>query len=378
MKKTGIFLLLSIPTLVLWSVSRPPEVPFDKKTIDLGASETCAFADVNGDTRLDIVSGEYWYEAPGWKAYQFRELPYTNGYIDNFSDLPIDVDGDGRVDVVSCSYFSRRLAWWKNPGGGEGFWTENTIEKGSSVEFVFLTDMDNDGQARELLPQFGNEKSPFAWYELQSGRFVKHTVSPQSYGHGLGAGDVNGDGRNDILTPKGWWEAPADPRNGEWKWHADFDFTSLGFMHVLDLNGDGRNDVVTSFAHNYGIFWLERTADGAWTKRVIDESWSQPHAVVLADINGDGQADLLTGKRFLAHNGRDPGAREPLGVYWYEYIKSDDGKEVVWVKHVIDYSTRAGGGIQIATADIDNDGAQDFAVGGKGGLFLFRSLHNQK
>ena len=81
-------------------------------------------------------------------------------------------------------------------------------------------------------------------------------VSPHSYGHGIGAGDVNGDGRTDILTPKGWFEAPPDPRSGDWKFHPDWSLESLGFLYVLDVNGDGRNDVVTSAAHNYGVFWL--------------------------------------------------------------------------------------------------------------------------
>ena len=90
-------------------------------------------------------------------------------------------------------------------------------------------------------------------------------------------------------------------------------------MHVLDVNGDGRNDVITAAGHDFGVFWFEQGADGKWTKRVIDNAWSQGHASTLVDINGDGRLDFVTGKRFMAHNGSDPGEREPLGVYWYEY-----------------------------------------------------------
>src|ERR1022692_2226219 len=143
------------------------------------------------------------------------------------------------------------------------------IETGSPVEFAFLVDLDNDGKAQEVLPEFGDTNMPLAWYEAKNGEFVKHIVSPKSWGHGIGVGDVNGDGRNDI---------------------------------------------VTSMAHNYGIFWLEQGADGHWTKHIIDESWSQAHALTLVDLNGDGQKDLLTGKRYMAHNGHDPGEREPLGI----------------------------------------------------------------
>jgi hypothetical protein len=237
--------------------------------------------------------------------------------------------------------------------------------------------MDNDGKARELLPQYGQRTAPLAWYEVRNGAFIKHVVSSQSYGHGIGAGDVNGDGRMDILTPEGWFEAPADPRSADWKWHPDFQVGAVGFMYVLDVNGDGHNDIVTSMAHDYGIFWLEQGQNNTWTKHVIDDSWSQSHAMTMVDLNGDGKMDLITGKRLLAHNGHDPGEREPLGIYWYEHIPGKDGKSVEWVKHIVDYGSRAGGRMQIPVADLDGDGDLDFVVAGKGGVFLFENLIKQ-
>jgi hypothetical protein len=361
-------------SIAAWTATRPEELPFAKHMIDAGASEACAVADINGDKLLDIVSGEHWYEAPKWVKHRFRSLGYSNYYIDNFSDLPVDVDADGRVDIVSGSYFSKRLAWYKNTGKGE--WPENVIDTGFSNEFIFLVDLNNDGKALELLPQAAPNSTPLAWYELDKGKWKKHVVSPNSYGHGIGAGDVNGDKRTDILTPKGWFEAPPDPRSGQWTWHADWDSTqALGFLYVLDVNGDGRNDVVTSAAHDYGIYWLERGEGNQWTKRMIDDSWSQPHAMTMADVNQDGRMDLVTGKRYMAHNGRDPGEREPLGIYWYEYIP---GTKIEWVKHVVDYGTRAGGGMQIPVIDLDGDGDRDFVVAGKSGLFVFENLSKRK
>ena len=93
----------------------------------------------------------------------------------------------------------------------------------------------------------------------------------------------------------------------------------------------------------------------------------------MVDFRGDGHKGFLTGKRYMAHD-HDPGAKDALGVYWYEPVKVEDPKNgnVAWVKHVIDYSTRTGGGMQIPVADIDGDGKLDFAAAGKSGLFLFR------
>ncbi|HEY1949340.1 MAG TPA: VCBS repeat-containing protein [Bryobacteraceae bacterium] len=367
-----IVLLAACSGLFAYVVTRPPDIPFEKHTLDLGSSESAAICDINGDGRMDIVSGENWYEAPKWTKHHFRDIYYTNNYIDDLSTLPLDVDKDGHVDLITSGWFVKKISWWRNPGK-TGAWEEKTIDSGYPIEFSFLVDLDNDGQKNEVLPQFGDEKAPLSWYERGPGGMIKHVVSDKSYGHGIGVGDVNGDGRNDILTPQGWLEAPADPRSPNWKFHPDWKFTALGFIYVEDVNGDGRPDIVTSMAHDYGIFWLEHKADNSWEKHVIDDSWSQPHAMTLVDFRGTGNLGLLTGKRYMAHNGHDPGAREPLGVYWYERIKVPGSNNIEWARHVIDYGGRTGGGIQIPVADMDGDGDLDFVVAGKSGLFLFEN-----
>jgi hypothetical protein len=359
---------------VVCLASRSPEIRFERKTIDLGISETCAIADFNRDGRPDIFSGEAWYENPTWKRHEVRQLKEYGTYLASLTDLALDVDGDGNVDVISSGWHPKKVWWSRNPGKPGVPWEDHLIDEGFPVEFSFLVDLDNDGKARELLPQFGDTKAPLAWYEWAGGTWKKHVVSTHSYGHGIGVGDVNHDGRNDIVTPQGWLEAPADPRSGDWKFHPEFQLGQTGFLFVIDLNEDGLPDLLTGNAHDYGLFWMEQRPDHTWVKHVIDESWSQPHAMTLVDLNGDGRKDLLTGKRFMAHDGHDPGEREPLGIYWYEYRKSEDGKSVEWSKHVIDYGSRAGGGMQIPVADIDGDGDLDFAVGGKSGLFLFENL----
>src|SRR5215475_6418665 len=128
---------------IVWAATRPADIAFERQMIDPGASETVAVADINGDGRPDIVSGEFWYEAPGWTKHRFREINFTNNYVDNFSDLAMDVNGDGRIDIVSCSWFSKRLYWSENPGRAAGLWKDHPIETRSPVEFAFLVDLDN-------------------------------------------------------------------------------------------------------------------------------------------------------------------------------------------------------------------------------------------
>lgn len=405
-------LALLVPAVFVLAGEPARTAAFRMIQIDGGAAESMGVADFNQDGKLDVVSAESWYEAPAWTKHAIRMIPVSSGYIDSFSDLPLDVDEDGFTDVIQIGYFARRIVWMKNPGRSGGPWTENLIEAVGPTEFAFLVDLDNDGRARELLPQFtGAANAQLCWYGLKDGKWTRHVVDPVGYhGHGIGAGDVNGDKRNDILTPAGWFEAPADIMAvGNWKFHetdwkrkaipapapgqatatqpaplvvpavgaaptaAQARDAEWGFMYVLDLNGDGRNDVLTSSAHSYGLGWFEQKADGAWTQHIIDHSWSHLHATVLADVNGDGQPDLVTGKRFQARNRPAPGDDDPLGLYWYEF-KRGAGGTVTWTRQTIDYGSKSGGGLQMAVRDIDGDGDMDVLAAGKTGLFLAENL----
>lgn len=379
-----IFTVIGFYGLVSLSQDKPPQWPlFRKHVIDRGANESAAVMDVNQDGRLDIVSGEYWFAAPDWKKHRLREISFRNGYIDDFSNHALDVNADSYPDIIACSWFSKKLAWYENPRRFDGDqadrpWKEHIIESQFNYELVLLVDLDGDGKAQEILPNYGNS-SEVAWFErskpVSSGNWVRHSIGrvPGVKGlHGIGAGDVNGDKRPDVITAFGWFEAPADPRANNWAFHPEFRLAiptaQASPIYVQDVNGDGRPDIIYGSAHGYGLFWLENKGNGRWDSHTIDDSWSQAHAVTLVDLNQDGIPDIVTGKRYLAHD-TDPGAYEPLGLYWYRMAPG--GR---YIKHVIDYGTHTGGGMQIPVVDIDGDGDLDIIVPGKSGLFLFEQI----
>jgi hypothetical protein len=221
-------------------------------------------------------------------------------------------------------------------------------------------------------------------------------LSTKANGHGVGTGDINGDGRVDLLTPKGWFEAPEQPRTQTWAWHPDWEIGATGIQILgRDVDGDGLADVVYGMGHNYGLFWLKQVgshdSQRTWSKLPIDDSIASVHTLLWADIDGDGKDnELVTGKRVYAHE-IEPGATDGSVVAWYKFDK--DAK--AWKKHVIfqgepaknapaegpkrdamkDFPAgTAGTGLQMTAIDIDKDGDIDLVCPGKSGLYLFENL----
>ncbi|MHB8897318.1 MAG: FG-GAP repeat domain-containing protein [Thermoguttaceae bacterium] len=343
--------------------------------------EAASVCDVDGDGTKDIVSGDYWYAGPDFKAsFRFRTLLEESGYHDSFHDYPMDVNGDGRPDIVSGGWFGQTLSWRENPAGARsaGEWAEHEIDKPGRIETSRFWDVDGDGQV-EIVP---NAAGNVVFYRLVrdgsakgTGKFDKHAARMGGCGHGLGFGDVNGDGRNDFVTPTGWLEAPEKPLEGEWAAH-DNEFNlphaSVPIL-VHDVNEDGLADLVYGNGHGYGIYWIQQTRDAegkrGWIKHTIDDSASQYHDMLLADIDGDRKAELVTGKRYYAHNGKDPGAEDPVFVRYFDFDKSG-----VFKAHTIDYGKAgeaSGAGIYFWVEDLNGDGRPDIVAPGKDGLFLF-------
>jgi hypothetical protein len=148
-------------------------------------------------------------------------------------------------------------------------------------------------------------------------------------------------------------------------------------MYVVDINKDGRNDVLTTMAHTYGVLWFEQLADGQWARRMIDATWANAHSSAMADLNADGQADLIAAKRYFGRTGNDPAEREPMGIYWYQFRAGPKGAPE-WIRHIVDYGGRAGGGLQMVVDDLDADGDLDIVTAGKTGIFLSENLAKRR
>jgi hypothetical protein len=358
--------------------ARPPFPAFRLHVLNPDSRfEAAAIIDINKDGKPDVFCGSFWYEAPGWKRHFVREIPEMDGYHPDFAAIVWDVDGDGWDDIVSGSWHGRDVFWIRNPGRiGQPFGVE-IIDQPGNLETVLAVDIDGDGRI-DLLP---NTVQSLVWYQnRKSGRnpaateWVRRELPQGRAGHGLGAGDINGNGRVDIVVPTGWLEQPASEEE-EWIWHPDFDLGSASVpILVHDVDNDGDADLIWGSGHSYGVYWLENqgVVDGKiqWAPHLIDDTWSQPHFFLLADLNLNGTPEVVTGKRYYAHNGNDPGADHPLCIYAYSF----DRDTRTWTRHVVHEGGRVGFGIFTAAADIDGDGDIDIVAPGKSGLYLLENL----
>lgn len=354
---------------------------FRRHVIDADSTyAACAVVDVDRDGQLDVISGGWWYQGPDWKRHFLREVEEIRGRFDDYSNLPLDVNADGWTDYVSANYRSKTIYWIEHPGRKLGPWTTHTVARPGPSETARLVDVDGDGQF-DLLP---NGTKFAAWWEVVRSpqtdgrpfRWVRHELPDKLAGHGIGFGDIDGDGRYDLVGPRGWAKAPKDRRRDRWQWFPEFELHRDGSIPILvyDVDADGDSDIAWGRGHGTGLYWMEQTSangERTWIFHAIDTSWSQPHSLLLGDLDQDGRSELIAGKRYLGHDGKDLGEYDPMIVCSYGFLPASRS----WQRTILSIGKHVGFGLDPKLADLDADGDLDIVCPGRSGLYWLENLH---
>ena len=340
-------------------------------------AEGITLLDMNGDGRPDLVSGSYWYENPGpgggeWKRHQWRTVDIVGEFVSDCGEWVVDVNHDGAPDIVTVGWMTDGLWWYENPKKPDVIWQRHLIAHTIETEGGWMADLNGDGKRELALAHYG--RSGILWVDFAGSEpVVHHAGGPAEDGHGVGIADIDGDGKPDLLTVHGWFRN-IDANHDKWEWRPEWDLGDAGFPILgYDVNNDGKLDLIYGQGHNYGLYWLEQKGDAGhrqWERHTIDTSFSQSHALVLADIDGDGEPELITGKRYRGHDGSDPGSYDPLVVYYYKI----DRRTGQFTRFPISMNGTAGVGTAIIVADLDGDGDPDLATAGKTGVHFFENL----
>ncbi|OWK37709.1 FG-GAP repeat domain-containing protein [Fimbriiglobus ruber] len=376
----------------------PSPITWKKTVLDRKfRSEGVAVADVNKDGKKDVMNGEYWYEAPEWTPHEMQPPVDHKDGLGNYSRVfacwAEDLNKDGYPDLIVIDFPGAPCYWLENPKDSSKHWTRHTIWHSACNETPQYLDLLGTGQRVLIMgtqptgkKQDGNE-GQMAYFTPDpkdpNALWILHPISPPSesgktipgtnrFSHGLGVGDINGDGKGDVICTDGWWEQPAKADGTTpWVFHPANLGPAASDMYAVDMDGDGLADVLSTSAHKFGIWWhkqgpTEKNGNPKFTTvELYKDLLSETHAAHFVDINGDGLKDLVTGKRWWSHGRGEPGSDKPAMIYWFQASKGAD-KKITFTPHVIDDDS--GVGTQFEVTDINGDGLLDVVVSNKKGV----------
>ncbi|HTM45951.1 MAG TPA: VCBS repeat-containing protein [Polyangiaceae bacterium] len=447
-------------------------------------AESCSIADYNNDGMPDVSSGRIWYQGPDFTvSHPFRDghgvLPsagdgveLNTGVSDDWSDFPWDVNADGNMDIINVAQCDvpetadpngnpagtpnkigivqphATAYWYENPGpagqAGDPKWTPHLMHSDVRLEQHGLIDMNGDGfpeiygACKGCTPATtkgyyqGDPANPMGQWEFHS------VTSPFTFPfgglgwlHGEGGGDVNGDGKPDLLERSGAWlqqpggtwnttectgkDTPAGCgyiKQNFYDGNVDNDGNKgASHMYAVDMDLDGIPDVVAAdWAHGEGLFWYKQDATGHFTKyqfmggagQADKTKWgagfSEPHALQVTDMDGDGRPDVITGKMRFAHphGFGDPDNDGLPYLYVFKNVAAADpnsGGPITLQPVLVDPlpdpfpvgsagnppqlgttatpDTGMGVGRQLAVGHVNTDGIVDICIGSKVGLAVF-------
>lgn len=322
-------------------------------------------ADLDGDNIKDLLTTSYnggvaWYKNRNGDGLSSTKNVVTSSGLNPTEVIAADLDGDDDKDVLYSSESGNRVAWFENLDDGGVSTIENPITTNTQAALsVFAADLDGDNDKDVLSASANDDK--VAWYrnELdQNGGFVTEgaiNTLPDLYEpESVLAADLDGDNDNDVLT--------ASRRDGKIAWYETRDggrFSSQNVIttdangaksvHAADLDGDGDKDVLSASQHDNTIAWYENLDFGgvSSTRTIISTNADFAEDVHAADLNGDGDKDVLSASLFDDK------------IAWYENEDAGFSSEKI-------ITTTADRAQSVYSADFDGDGDKDVVAASEG------------